>query len=269
MADEIILNDNNSDTIEYIEITNSGLGTLDASGDAVVISEYSANIPIINPPFSAENVANKRFDLTDPNNTTYPSTLAVANAINGSSGLTTAINGLTALGNTVCLGGALTGNTALGGNFTLSLTGDTKLSTDAGYQISGVTMFKTVKSLTNIAIGYNAGYNSLGSGNTYVGNCAGYNETGSNKLYIDNTDTNTPLIYGEFDNNCVKINGSLDVTDGLSISGSTITSTPTEINVLHGIPPTLTAVEIGYIDGITSNIQAQINKALKLAKAGL
>ena len=36
---------------------------------------------------------------------------------------------------------------------------------------------------------------------------AGYNETASNKLYIDNSDTSTPLFWGDFDTNNVVING--------------------------------------------------------------
>jgi hypothetical protein len=60
----------------------------------------------------------------------------------------------------------------------------------------------------NIAIGFNAGYNSKGVGNIFLGNEAGYNEIGSNKLYIDNSNTINPLIYGEFDNRILKINGA-------------------------------------------------------------
>jgi hypothetical protein len=64
----------------------------------------------------------------------------------------------------------------------------------------------------NIFLGNAAGYsNSTGSGNVFLGYYAGYNETGSNKLYIDNSNTATPLIYGEFDNNKLTINGNLSV----------------------------------------------------------
>ena len=65
----------------------------------------------------------------------------------------------------------------------------------------------------NIFIGHQAGYaNIIGSGDIFIGYQAGYNETGSNKLYIDNSNTTTPLIYGEFDNNFITINGDLIVT---------------------------------------------------------
>lgn len=68
----------------------------------------------------------------------------------------------------------------------------------------------------NTLAGYRAGYNlETGSGNVMVGQKAGYNETGSNTLYIDNSDTNAlnALIYGEFDNDLLRINGTLQVSD--------------------------------------------------------
>ena len=51
--------------------------------------------------------------------------------------------------------------------------------------------------------------NTIGSGNIFLGYKAGYSETGSNKLYISNSDTDLPLIYGEFDNQYLEINGTL------------------------------------------------------------
>ncbi len=65
---------------------------------------------------------------------------------------------------------------------------------------------------SNVFIGQSAGANNLtGSDNVFLGKQSGQNETGSNRLYIDNSNTTTPLIYGEFDNDIVKINGNLGV----------------------------------------------------------
>jgi len=50
-----------------------------------------------------------------------------------------------------------------------------------------------------------AGYYSTGSNNVFVGDWAGYSQTGSNKLWIKD------LIYGEFDNDLVGINGKLGI----------------------------------------------------------
>ena len=61
----------------------------------------------------------------------------------------------------------------------------------------------------NTGIGYQAGYNNTGSNNVFLGNNAGYYETGSNKLYIDNSNTTTPLIYGDFSAKKLTINDSL------------------------------------------------------------
>lgn len=67
---------------------------------------------------------------------------------------------------------------------------------------------------SNTVVGYQAGYsNTAGEGNVFLGYQAGYNETGSNKLYIDNTNTTTPLIYGDFANDVLTINGSLVVNE--------------------------------------------------------
>ena len=44
------------------------------------------------------------------------------------------------------------------------------------------------------------------------------------------------------------------------VNGATdVTSSAAELNVLDGIPGTLTATELGYVDGVTSAIQTQIN----------
>jgi len=68
----------------------------------------------------------------------------------------------------------------------------------------------------NVAVGKSAGYSSRGNNNIFIGNEAGYNETGNNKLYIENSDSNTPLIYGDFDTDKLIINGSMAVTSGLT-----------------------------------------------------
>jgi hypothetical protein len=49
------------------------------------------------------------------------------------------------------------------------------------------------------------------SGNIFLGFKAGYNETGDNKLYIENSNSATPLIYGEFDNDILTVNGKLGI----------------------------------------------------------
>src|SRR4030042_1587160 len=66
---------------------------------------------------------------------------------------------------------------------------------------------------SNNFFGNYAGYsNTTGSRNVFIGYSAGwYSETGSDKLYIDNCYgvCAPPLIYGEFDNHLLNINGEV------------------------------------------------------------
>jgi hypothetical protein len=73
---------------------------------------------------------------------------------------------------------------------------------------------QTTTGYYNTFIGRAAGAaNKTGYGNIFLGYYAGYFETGSNKLYISNSNTSSPLIYGEFDNEFVTINGTLNAND--------------------------------------------------------
>lgn len=64
----------------------------------------------------------------------------------------------------------------------------------------------------NTIIGYRAGRGAAShtkSGNVFIGSQAGFNDTTNNKLYIENSNSSTPLIYGDFTNDSVKIYGLL------------------------------------------------------------
>jgi len=83
---------------------------------------------------------------------------------------TTASNGLTNVGNNIVLGGVLTGNTELTGNYTLSICSGAKINSTCGYQISGITIFRTANStLSSIYLGQDSGLNSSGSNNIGIG----------------------------------------------------------------------------------------------------
>ena len=66
---------------------------------------------------------------------------------------------------------------------------------------------------SNTFVGLGAGHNSSGNSNIFLGREAGYHELGSNKLYIENcgNDSTGALIFGQFDNNWVRINDSLGI----------------------------------------------------------
>ena len=76
----------------------------------------------------------------------------------------------------------------------------------------------------NVAIGAYAGYNSTGSNNVFIGKQAGRDETGDNKLYIANSQTATPLIYGDFASSELTINGNFAVKNGSEGVGKIFTS---------------------------------------------
>jgi hypothetical protein len=73
----------------------------------------------------------------------------------------------------------------------------------------------------NVAVGRSAGATNVnGSYNVFLGHQAGGAELGSQRLYIANTNTATPLIYGEFDTPLVRINGALNVTGAQTFDSS-------------------------------------------------
>ena len=70
--------------------------------------------------------------------------------------------------------------------------------------------YKNTTGFSNTFLGYQTGHeNVTGSGNVMIGHLAGYNETSSNKLYISNSATANPLVFGDFTNQYIKLNGDL------------------------------------------------------------
>lgn len=66
----------------------------------------------------------------------------------------------------------------------------------------------------NTTIGSYAGHGAVPhtkSGSVLLGYSAGYNELTSDRLYIENSSSATPLIYGEFDTDMVRINHNLGI----------------------------------------------------------
>jgi len=102
-------------------------------------------------------------------------------------------------------------NTAIGAKV-LSGNVNGNNNTVVGYQ----SFLNNTSGGNNSAIGFESGLNNAtGIGNIFFGYQAGYNETGSNKLYIENSNANATnaLIYGEFDNNILRVNGELQINN--------------------------------------------------------
>jgi hypothetical protein len=76
----------------------------------------------------------------------------------------------------------------------------------------------------NVLLGYRAGGTAqYSSDSVFIGTGAGPIGglvTVSNKLYIHNTGSNQPLLYGEFDNQLLKVYGDLHVSESLTVTGS-------------------------------------------------
>ncbi|NOR87625.1 MAG: hypothetical protein GQ527_08460, partial [Bacteroidales bacterium] len=138
-----------------------------------------------------------------------------------------------AFGNSALLS-SVTGdnNAAFGSNsMELNVTGDRNTS------IGSAALYNNSYGYNNTAIGFEAGFGSYGSnpiGNVFLGHKAGYYETGNDKLYIDNSDTYSPLIYGDFDLNKLRINGELSVNnDNIKVNSTNI---ETNVNIVANKP---------------------------------
>ena len=147
-------------------------------------------------------------------------------------------------------------NTALGA-WTLK----DNLSGTSNTAIGALALNKS-KSSNNVAIGSSALYNNInGEGNVAIGKSAGYNETGSNKLYIENSNSATPLIYGEFNNDLIRINGKQEITGTLKIEGGTPGAGKVLTSDADGLASwtTPTSISVGSINGTSTANGATIS----------
>nr|WP_321358035.1 DUF1566 domain-containing protein [uncultured Draconibacterium sp.] len=105
-----------------------------------------------------------------------------------------------------------------GNSFFGHMVGDNNTSGSNNAAFGKSALYKNTIGSNNVAIGEEALYeNQTGSGNIAIGYRAGRNISGSNKLFIDNSNTDSPLIYGEFDNNLLRINGTLNINNAYNL----------------------------------------------------
>ncbi len=103
--------------------------------------------------------------------------------------------------------------------------------------------------IKNTFVGTHTGFNNLGSNNIFIGYNAGYNELGSNKLYIDNSNTASPLIWGDFNNDRLVFNGKVGIgtsTFPATVGGVSISSY--QLFVKGGILTEEVRVRSGWAD---------------------
>jgi len=101
-----------------------------------------------------------------------------------------------------------------GAGFTIS-TGN--YNTLVGYEAGKL----ATTSANSVALGYQAGYSNItGSGNVMLGYQAGHSDLGGNTLYIENSNaaSSSALIYGEFDNDYLLFNATLEISGTASVS---------------------------------------------------
>ena len=163
----------------------------------------------------------------------------------------------------VALGkGALQNVTTGSDNFGLGETSGRNITTGNSNVCIGADVFRNATGTTNsnvcighnayrttsnsieysVAIGYNAGNGNDGKRNVFIGSDSGYIsgggsdnvfigfksgnvELGSHRLYIANSDTPSPLVYGEFDNRIVRIHGDLTLVDIGSVGAEVLNET--------------------------------------------
>ncbi len=109
------------------------------------------------------------------------------------------------------------------------------ISGDKNTFLGNYTGYNITSGSSNTSIGYRSGYSNIsGSANIFLGYECGYYETGSNKLYIENSNSTTPLIYGDFAGDTVRINGTLEVE---TVTGALIVPrmTTTQRDAMTGI----------------------------------
>lgn len=81
--------------------------------------------------------------------------------------------------------------------------------------VGRLALFSQTSGSNNVAIGNESGRDATGSNNVFIGNQAGYSETNSDKLYIENSNSLTPLIYGDFANDSLKVYGTFSIGDSI------------------------------------------------------
>ena len=113
--------------------------------------------------------------------------------------------------------------------------------------------------IRSVSVGHGAGYSGADYG-VFIGYQAGYNETGSNKLYIENSNSTTPLIYGEFDTDLVRINGDFEVTGGVKIEKTSNTDYDYRGDVVYfGATTSMTQGDLYYFNSSGGWTQADAN----------
>jgi len=174
------------------------------------------------------NIAVGDYTLSNSISGSYNSALGRESLVANTSG-----NGNSALGYAALSGSSDGGNNVAIGNYAMSGEYDVSMNVWSGMNYNTMVgayagYYGNDNMSNNVFLGASAGYGAIGSnntllgvssgasagsGNVFIGYSAGYIEAGSNKLYIENSSSTQPLIYGEFDNDLIRINGSFGIRE--------------------------------------------------------
>ena len=156
------------------------------------------------------------------------------------------------------------------------------LGGNANTAIGVGTLYSNISGIENVALGRNTlvsanannntglGFatlrqNASGTNNVAIGHQAAYNETGSNKLYIEmstlangtDSSVNNALIYGEFDNRIVRVNGTLQISNPGAAPGYSLP-------IIRG-----TAGQVLQTDGAGGTSWATANNTLSVVRTNI
>jgi hypothetical protein len=118
-------------------------------------------------------------------------------------------------GGSILIGGNAGKTDDLSNNFNVSIGQSAAESNSMGNSnvtIGGFAGFNHQQGSSNTILGYAAGHNAFyPSSSVFLGHEAGYNEIFSNRLHISNSKDLPSLLYGEFDNQILRVGGQLQV----------------------------------------------------------
>ncbi|MDX1479709.1 MAG: hypothetical protein R3301_18480, partial [Saprospiraceae bacterium] len=207
---------------EYFRMDNGRIHVLNTGnsvflGDSAGISDdLDANKNVFIGHAAGQNSETGFLNVGIGHNSFYNNTTGGRNVATGAGSL---FNNTSGFYNVASGQAALYNNTSGNGNVASgyhALVGNTTGQHNVG--LGYLSLKLNTVGIGNIAVGAEAGFNALDTGSIFLGYRAGYFETAGNRLYIENStaDSANALIYGEFDNDWLRINGHLTATMGLS-----------------------------------------------------
>jgi len=181
--------------------------------------------------FASYSQAGAVWNVAIGTNALYSNTESVANIAIGHEALYSNTGNINnenvAIGHEALRNANASANIGIGSNAMINNTG-----IGANIAIGSNTLVNNEVGGNNVVIGHSAGNLNNGSNNIFLGSASGGSETGSNKLYIEssNANANNALIYGEFDNDLLRVNGNLEISGVTNLHRNVTTGVALRVN---------------------------------------